>query len=379
MRLGKKTESVAKKSGRILRFARSISSVFSVFLKDRVAYRIYWGRSTLYRKLIHVFVISLTVFTAFGGLSSRFLVVNNQAATIPSDSITSGNIDLLEQGGSVQSILLATTTSNFNVLEYKVKEGDSFEIIARNFNVSEESIKLSNASRVSYYDDAPEEGTVLRIPEINGVLIDVQEGDTLDALMNELIRGARLDIIEINNLKEPNYDLTVGSTILVPDGLLPPPPPPVPSIIYTPPPPPAPIPAPSQAVFNGVQFVDPLSNPSCGGYGYSRGFSSWHNGVDLTKGGGCPIRTAASGVVEFAGWSSGGEGFMVRIDHGNGVKTLYFHGDGQIWVSPGQAVFAGQDIMYMGCTGYCTGTHLHFSMKYNGIWIDPSPYVPYGR
>ncbi|MCA9381438.1 peptidoglycan DD-metalloendopeptidase family protein [Candidatus Dojkabacteria bacterium] len=356
---------------------KKYASAFGSFYRKNFAYRIYWGRSSLYRSFIHFSIITLTVIVTLGGISTRLTANSNRSNTIVADSITSGNVDLLEQGGSVQSILLATTTSNFEIITYTVKEGDTYASISDNFGVTPESIKLSNANTVSYYDATPPVGKQLRIPELNGVLIDIKEGDTLDKIMNYITAGNRLDIIEINNLKEPDYALTPNSVILVPDGLFPPPPPPTPSIIYSAPPPPAPIPAPSEAVFQGVQFVDPLSN--CPGYGYSRGFSSWHNGVDLPKRGGCPIRAAAAGTVEFAGWSSGGEGFMVRINHGNGVKSLYFHGDGQMWVTAGQQVYAGQDIMYMGCTGNCTGTHLHFSLKYNGIWINPAPYVPYAR
>ena len=357
----------------------TLSSYFEPLYKKYFVYRLYWGRSSLYRKFVHFFIIVLTVFVAFGGISTRLTQNSNRVSTIVSNSLTSGNIDLLEQGGSVQSILLATTTNNFEIINYTVKEGDTFESISSKFNVTIDSIKFSNQKIFNFYSETPPTGKTIRIPEINGVLYDVVEGDSFLSLMNALTAGNELDIKEINNLKAPDFELTIGSTILIPDGLFQPPPHPVPSIIYTPPPPPAPIPAPSEAVYAGIQFLDPLSNPQCAGYGYSRGFSSWHNGVDLTKAGGCPIRATASGAVEFAGWSSGGEGFMVRINHGNGVKSIYFHGDGQIWVTPGQQVFAGQDIMNMGCTGFCTGTHLHFSIKHNGVWIDPAPYVPYFR
>ncbi len=378
-KIGEKFTRVGPRRNRVLGLFSNFFTSFGKFYRKHFAYRLYWGRSSLYKQFIHGFVIVLTVLVALGGISTRFIQNSNRTNTIVADSLTTGNIDLLEQGGSVQSILLATTTNNFNILTYEVKEGDTFESISENFSVTVDSIKFSNRNVFNFYDENPPVGKTIRIPELNGVLYDVQEGDSFQSLMNALTAGNEIDVIEINNLKEPNYELTVGSTLLIPDGLFAPPPPPVPTIRYTPPPPPAPIPAPSDAVFAGVQFIDPLSNPGCAGYGYSRGFSSWHNGADLTKGGGCPIRAAASGTVEFAGWSSGGEGFMIRINHGNGVKTLYFHGDGQIWVTPGQAVSAGQDIMYMGCTGFCTGTHLHFSLKYNDAWIDPAPYVPYWR
>ncbi|GAB4285900.1 MAG: hypothetical protein Kow0081_3890 [Candidatus Dojkabacteria bacterium] len=347
--------------------------------RKNLVYRLFWGRSNLYKNIVHFIVITSTLIFTVTGFSSRFLAQASTQTFFVNNEPTQGTIDLLEQGGNVESILPNPTGSTFQIIDYVVQTGDTFDSISSKFNVTPERIKLSNLDVISYYDDKPKPGITLKIPEINGILIKLNGNDSLDSIIGNLTQGNRLDIIEINNLKAPDYSLEGLDYIFVPDGLINPPPPPTPQIRYVAPPAPAPVPSVSEAVFAGIQFVDPLSNPSCVGYGYSRGFSSWHNGVDLPKRGGCHIRAAAAGTVEFAGWSSGGEGFMVRINHGNGVKTLYFHGNGDFYVTPGQYVSAGQDIMYMGCTGYCTGTHLHFSIKYNGAWVDPAPYVPYWR
>lgn len=349
------------------------------FYKDNIVYRLFWGRSNLYRKFIHISFFGLTTLIVLTGFSNQFFAQSEKQKVITTSNLTIGNVDALEQGGSIQTILLAESTRGFKVIDYTVVEGDTFDTISAKFGVTIDRIKLSNLNVIGYYDDNPKVGVTLKIPEINGILIEVKSGDTFDSIMSRLTKGERLDVIEINNLKGPEFTMATGDLILVPDGLVNPPAPPVPVAIIGSAPPPAPIPSPGEAVFAGVSFIDPLSHPDCGGYAYSRGFSSWHQGVDLAKWNGCPIRASAAGTVTFAGWSSGGQGFMVRIDHGSGVQTEYFHGNGSIWVSAGQSVFQGQDIMQMGCTGFCTGTHLHLTMMYNWVLIDPAPYIPYWR
>ena len=199
--------------------------------------------------------------------------------------------------------------------------------------------------------------------------------------------GDKFQVVEVNQLQAPDYSLAGITKLLIPGGKLPAPaapPPTIPVVSYYRHPTNFGVNTDglgSQSL-NGVYFSNPLSNPDCGGYVWMRGFSDWHNGVDLARGGGCPIRAACEGTVYWAGWGSPdginyGEGYNVGIDCGNGVRTVYYHGDGNIWVSVGDYVSRGQDLMYMGCTGNCSGTHLHFGLRYFGIFIDPSPYVPY--
>jgi len=352
------------------------------YYKSKILSRFFWGRSNLYKQVLHFFIFTVAILIALSGFTVAAYSNQSKNRSFSAEASTFGDLDQLEQGGNIETILLASTTANFQIINHKVKDGESYDDLAARYNVEVESIKLSNLDTIDYYQDDPPEGETLRIPDINGVLIKIDEDDTLDKIMDDLLNGSRLDVIEINNLRGPEYALDPGEFILVPDGRIDPPPKPVtatsPSASYSPYVPVSiPIPSPSEAVLRGVQFVDPLFG--CGGYGYSRGFSSWHPGVDLTKGGGCWIRAAASGTVTYAGWANGGQGFMVRIDHGNGVQTEYFHGDGRFNVQAGQAVGQGDQIMYMGCTGFCTGTHLHLTMKLDGILIDPAPYVPYWR
>jgi murein DD-endopeptidase MepM/ murein hydrolase activator NlpD len=98
-----------------------------------------------------------------------------------------------------------------------------------------------------------------------------------------------------------------------------------------------------------------------------------HTGVDFGASSGTPIHAAADGVVVSAG-PLGGYGNATVIDHGNGLATLYAHQSG-LAVAPGQRVARGQVIGYVGCSGLCTGPHLHFEVRVRGTPVDPMQYL----
>ena len=69
-------------------------------------------------------------------------------------------------------------------------------------------------------------------------------------------------------------------------------------------------------------------------------------------------------------------GYVIRIDHGNGIVTMYAHlKTGSICVRAGQYVTRGQQIAQIGDTGYVTGAHLHFEVRVNGNRVNPAPYL----
>ncbi len=98
-----------------------------------------------------------------------------------------------------------------------------------------------------------------------------------------------------------------------------------------------------------------------------------HAGIDIAAGHGSPITAARAGTVSSAGWQ-GGYGNTVMVSHGGGVVTLYAHLS-SISVSPGQSVSQGQRLGGMGCTGSCTGTHLHFEVRVNGAAQNPRGFL----
>ena len=98
-----------------------------------------------------------------------------------------------------------------------------------------------------------------------------------------------------------------------------------------------------------------------------------HAGIDIAGSG--SISAAQSGTVVAAEFHSGW-GNYVKIDHGNGLETLYAHMErGSIPVSVGDTVSQGQTIGTMGQTGSATGVHLHFEVYVNGVQVDPAPYL----
>jgi murein DD-endopeptidase MepM/ murein hydrolase activator NlpD len=98
-----------------------------------------------------------------------------------------------------------------------------------------------------------------------------------------------------------------------------------------------------------------------------------HEGIDIGVAYGTPIHAAAAGRVIYCGWEEG-YGNLTVIDHGNGIATAYGH-QSSIAVSCGEDVSQGQVIGYVGCTGHCTGPHLHFEVRVNGSPVDPLGYL----
>lgn len=99
-----------------------------------------------------------------------------------------------------------------------------------------------------------------------------------------------------------------------------------------------------------------------------------HRGIDINAPTGSPIVAAKGGVVVFAG-ENGGFGLNVIIDHGGGFATVYAHLS-QLSVSEGQSVSQGVGVGLSGCTGSCTGAHLHFETRVNGEAQDPMLFLP---
>ncbi|MDE3190537.1 MAG: peptidoglycan DD-metalloendopeptidase family protein [Acidobacteriota bacterium] len=119
-------------------------------------------------------------------------------------------------------------------------------------------------------------------------------------------------------------------------------------------------------------FIWPVSGPITSPFGPRWG--GFHPGIDIGVPEGTPIHAAAAGTVIYCGWETG-YGNLVVIDHHNGLATAYAH-QSRIAVSCNEDVSQGQVIGYSGCTGYCTGPHVHFEVRVNGTPVDPLGYLP---
>ena len=127
------------------------------------------------------------------------------------------------------------------------------------------------------------------------------------------------------------------------------------------------------------QFIMPADGPVTSHFSLSRvhpvfGNVRPHNGTDIGASYGSEIYASDGGRVIFVGWQSG-YGNTIMLDHGNGYVTLYAHQSG-FNVSYGQDVAQGQVIGFVGSTGYSTGPHLHFEIRYDGELRDPHDFVP---
>jgi murein DD-endopeptidase MepM/ murein hydrolase activator NlpD len=124
-------------------------------------------------------------------------------------------------------------------------------------------------------------------------------------------------------------------------------------------------------------FAVPLRGPLESRFGYRWG--RLHAGLDIAVLRTNRVHAADAGVVVATGWLDGysGYGNVVRIRHRPGLVTMYAH-LATIRVRVGQHVARGQLIAGAGCTGSCTGAHLHFEVHVKGRPVNPLPFL-HGR
>jgi LysM repeat protein len=270
------------------------------------------------------------------------------------------------------------TRSRTKVVDYTVTTGDSVFGIAQSFNIKPETILWANYDQLNDSPDMLNPGMKLNVPPINGVYYQWQEGDTLDSVANKF-KAKVQDILswEGNNfdLTDPNVEL--GQWLMIPDGQrefrqwL------VPTIARS-----------NSGVSKSVLGPGACEGDYTGAYG--SGAFSWptashvlsgndywsgHLGIDIAGAVGDGVFASDGGVVVFSGWSNGGYGYMVMIDHGNGYQTLYAHLSA-VNASCGQSVYPGSYIGAVGSTGNSTGSHLHFEVRYLGGFLSPWYVLP---
>jgi murein DD-endopeptidase MepM/ murein hydrolase activator NlpD len=127
-----------------------------------------------------------------------------------------------------------------------------------------------------------------------------------------------------------------------------------------------------------IPAIQPVSNKDldriASGFGMRidpvYGTPKMHKGLDFTAPQGTPIYATGNGVIKEAGFSEGGYGNHVVIDHGYGYKTLYGHMV-RVKVRHGQRVKRGELIGWVGSTGKSTGPHCHYEVHINGNEVDP--------
>lgn len=132
--------------------------------------------------------------------------------------------------------------------------------------------------------------------------------------------------------------------------------------------------APSEEYYSILPETLPCTKKVSGTYGDERwigGRKAWHHaGLDFAVPRGTPILAPCPGRVVMARDTFIRQGTFVILDHGAGVKTLYYHMIERN-VGEGEVVKTGDTLGFVGSTGIATGPHLHMSVYINGIPVDP--------
>jgi murein DD-endopeptidase MepM/ murein hydrolase activator NlpD len=101
--------------------------------------------------------------------------------------------------------------------------------------------------------------------------------------------------------------------------------------------------------------------------------ADYHPGIDIAAERNTPIMAAGEGVV-MTSTHDEVYGYMIEIDHGYGIYTLYGHNSRNL-VRVGDRVTRGGTIAFLGSTGKSSAPHLHFEIRKNGIPVDPKNYL----
>jgi murein DD-endopeptidase MepM/ murein hydrolase activator NlpD len=117
-------------------------------------------------------------------------------------------------------------------------------------------------------------------------------------------------------------------------------------------------------------FFVPLNGNLGSPFGYRWG--RLHEGIDIEGWAHTRVHAALSGIVTHVGWLPPYEGYglVVKVRHADGIVTMYAH-LARAFVEPSDSVVRGQLIARAGCTGSCTGVHLHFQVWVHGKLTDP--------
>jgi len=274
----------------------------------------------------------------------------------------------------------AVASTKRELVTYGVIEGDTVFGIALKFGLRPETVLWSNFKTLKDNVDLLSIGQQIIIPPQDGLIIEVEQGDTVDGLARRF--GVPVETIgteSINGLSDINQPLNIGQIIYVPGGERE-------TVIWQ-----LPKPVATGKIVRGAKvyrvgvcgevaipqlgtgaFNWPANRRYLSGYN----FTAYHAGLDIAGRLGEPIYAVDGGTVTYAGYSLNaagkpvGYGQYVVLDHGNGYVTLYAHAS-QLFVGCGQQVRKGTVIAAVGSVGKSTGPHLHFEIRLNGGAVNP--------
>jgi murein DD-endopeptidase MepM/ murein hydrolase activator NlpD len=297
---------------------------------------------------------------------------NTEASCLTNNGESLINPAVISTGTNVPSETTApaaneAAAARTGLVTYTVQSGDTLASVARRFGISANTIIWANGLGSS---GTIHEGDKLTILPTTGTLHTVKAGENLNAIADKYGVAAG-QIISYNNLGAA-ATLQIGQQLIIPGGrqLATP----QKAAVYVP-----------RSNANVISVIKDILEPAPAdtgtellwptiGHNITQYFSWRHPAIDIANKTGTPVYAAADGVVEVAGWNSGGYGNMILIDHPNGMKTRYGHAS-KLLVSAGDEVKRGQVIMLMGETGHATGPHVHFEVYVGSTRVNPLNYV----
>lgn len=316
---------------------------------------LYRQRGKMAKRLMHS---GMAGIAAFGVMVAPIV-----AEEFPGDGINPWDAPSPSQVlSATDSQFVSTISSEFQgrvgIEEYEVKEGDTLSTIAEKFGISVDTIRWQNnlATR-----DSIKIGQKLEILPVTGVSHKVVKGDTVYSIAKKYdIDPQGIVNYPFNTFRnDETFELSIGQTIIVPDGVKPE------SIPWSPVARVRQVTPDAGSVVASGSFVWPTSGS------ISQGYSWYHQAIDIANRASPAILAADAGKVVVAGWVDNyGYGNRVVIDHGNGTRTLYAHMS-RIDVVVGQSVNRGDVLGIMGTTGRSTGIHLHFEVIRGGARLNP--------
>lgn len=251
-----------------------------------------------------------------------------------------------------------------SIITHQVAIGDTIASVAERYNLSTRAVVLSNRL-------TPEAnllpGQKLMIPPVGGILYRVEARDTLASIAEHFAVSAAA-IVEATGLILPDF-LASGQWLVIPESKET-----FPIDVSS-----------AQEAMTTLAALSPRTQSSPRGdfiwpvqgyvgspYGLRGG--RFHAGVDIPGPIGSPVVAAKTGIVIFAGWMHGGFGNAVDILHSDGLVSRYAHLS-RVFARSGQQIERGQTLGARGCTGRCTGPHLHFEIHSGGRAVNPLHYL----
>ena len=237
------------------------------------------------------------------------------------------------------------------VITYTVQHGDTVWSIARKFGLDVNTLRWANPV-IERNPDRLSTKQVLVIPPVRGVYYTVKKGDTVRRIAKKFgVSPQAIESFPGNHLELP-FDLEPGQKLMVPGGRL---------HLYRPP---RPTPVP------GYKFMWPAIGP------ITQGYWSGHRAIDIGLPYGSPVYASRAGRVVYLGWEKSGYGYLLILQHPDGMRTYYAHLS-SYWVHKGDRVRQGQLIGSSGSTGNSSGPHLHFEIrKGHYVHLNPLDYLP---